>query len=119
MSKQKDWIESIRRLPAFVQGAIGLLTLIIGFVVLFRDNVYLSVTVSSALILIATFLLCIYLVFAKTPPLVEGGRGVYRFEGYRILALVGIFFVLILVTVLLVTESSRSFVIIEIGRAHV
>lgn len=33
----------------------------------------------------------VYVAFAKTPPLVEGGKGVYRFERARVLALFGLF----------------------------
>ena len=112
MDKQKDCIESIKKAPDWVKAAVGLVTLIIGFIALFQENPYLSITVSVAVAFVAAFCLCLYVAFAKTPPLIKGGKGVYRFENYRSWALVGVFLVPIVFVLLLAGESSRSFVTI-------
>ena len=63
--QKKHWTEWIRDLPNWVKGTIGLATLIITFAVLFRDNPYLSITVSVTLILVSVFCFSLYLVLNK------------------------------------------------------
>lgn len=85
MDNQKDWIEWVRKLPDWTKGAIGLVTLIISFIILFQSNLYLSVTVSVALILVAAFCLSVYLAFSKKESGIVGveGRRIYRFRHRR------------------------------------
>lgn len=112
MENQQKWIDSIKNLPTWVSGAIGLATVIISFVVLVRENYYLGITIIGGLLLVAIFCLCIYLVFAKTPPLIEGGKGVYRFEKHRPLAVLGSSLVFLIIGAIFTLESSRSYIVI-------
>lgn len=111
MDKQQKWLDWIRNLPKWVTGTITLATAIIGFVILFQKNYYLGSTVLGFLLLGAVLCLFIYIAFVKTPPLVEGGKGVYRYEKFRRWAFVGIGFVLVVIAAAFALKSSRSFVI--------
>jgi hypothetical protein len=111
MNKQQKWLDFIKSLPAQIAAAIGLVTLIIGFVGLFQKNFYLGVTISLGTILVALLCLCIYLAFAKTPPLIEGGKGVHSFENYRPSAIAGIAIIFAVFLILSTTKPSRSFII--------
>lgn len=112
MDRQQKWIEAIKNLPTWVGGAIGLATAIISFVVLLQKNYYLGTVILGLLLLVAMLCLCIYLAFAKTPPLVAGGKGVYRFEKYRLWALVGIGLVITITVIMLAYRPSRSFIVV-------
>lgn len=118
MSERQRWIEAIKKLPAWVSGAISLATAIIGFVLFLQGNSQLGVTILGILFVVVLFLLFMYVAFAKTPPLIEGGKGIYRFEKYRTWALIGIGFVIGLTSAVLILKPSRSFVASAItGRA--
>ena len=58
---------------------------------------------------------CVYLFFAKTPPLVEGGKGAYRFEKYRPWALVGIGLIIIIIAAVSIYGPIREFIAIALG----
>jgi Tol biopolymer transport system component len=111
MDKQPKWVEWIKNLPAWVGGAIGLATAIISFVALLQENYYLGGTVLGFLVLGTTLCLCSYVAFAKTPPLIENGKGVYRFEKGRRWAFVGIVFILAIFVTAFVLKPSRSFIV--------
>jgi hypothetical protein len=110
MNEKPDWIKWIRQSPSWLRAAIGLATVVIGFAVLVQSNYYLGITVSVALLLATLFLLCMYLIFARTTPLIEGGRGVYRYERLRPWAM-GVAVLVVGLTVTAVAlEPSRSFI---------
>ena len=111
MNDQQRWIKWIKETPAWIKGAIGLATAIISFVILFRENVHLGTTASIGMLLATIFCLSIYIAFSKTPPLIEGGKGVYRFENHRRWAFIGIFLVPLLVIALFFIGASRTFVL--------
>jgi len=102
---------SLRRLPDWIKGAIGLVTLIIGFIVLSQDNLHLSVVVSVSVVLAAVFLCSAYLAFSKKDSEIIGGGRVYRFPSYRRWASATLGLVFILVVVFLAVKPSRTFVI--------
>lgn len=108
---QQQWIEWIKKFPDWVKATIGLVTIIIGFVIAFRTDYYLSILVVGTLILVSLLFLFIYLAFTKTPPLVEGGKGVHRYEKYRPIAFVGILIIILIICSLIALRPSRSFVI--------
>lgn len=114
MSKQQKWVEWIRKSPGWTLGAIGLISAIVTFLISFKDNFHLVATVTITACFLALLLLCIYLAFAKTQPLVYGGRGVYRFEKGRHWAIVGIALIPVLSGAILVSYPGRNFVAIAV-----
>src|SRR6266498_1444907 len=74
-------------------------------------NYYLSTLIVVGLVLIFLLYLFVYVVFAKTPPLVEGGKGVYRYGIFRPAASIGIFIILLLVFLIFTLKPSRTFVV--------
>jgi tetratricopeptide (TPR) repeat protein len=111
MEEQQKWIEWIKSLPAWVKAAIGLLTAIVGLVILFQENYYIGTITAGILSLTFLLCLCVYLFFAKTSPLVEGGEGVYRYPAYRPWAAVGVVLVSVAVGSAFILRPSRSFII--------
>jgi hypothetical protein len=114
MSKQQEWIEWVRKSPGWILGAIGLISAIVTFLISFKDNFHLVAFVTIATGCLALLFLCIYLRFAKTPPLVHGGRGVYRFGKGRRWALVGIVLIPVLSGAVLASDPGRDFVEIAV-----
>jgi len=110
MDEKQKWIKWIRQLPAWLQGTIGLVTTVIVFVTLIRSNYYLGLTVLGALLIIGLFLLCLLLVFSRTPPRIEGGKGVYRYEKQRRWAMVAIALLVIVVVGIIALQPTRSFI---------
>lgn len=114
MGNEQKWIEVVKRAPAWVSGGISLATAMIGFVLLLQGNVGLGVTVLGVLLAALLSFGLAYVAFARTPPLIEGGRGVYRFERLRPWALLGLGVVAGLVASALLFEGSREFVVTAI-----
>ena|GEM_PF-1623395 len=110
MNKQQRWIEAIKKLPAWISGAISLVTALIGFSLLLQGERQLGIAILAIVGAAALLVLCAYLAFAKTPPLVAGGKGVYRFARYRPWGLIGMGFVLGFVVALLLSKQNRTFV---------
>lgn len=110
MLDHQDWTDRIKNIPTWSKSALGFITLVIGFVVLVRGNIYLGVSILVAIALIAFLLTCTYVAFSKIPPKIEGGKGFYRYEKYRGLALAGIIVSLILLIMGFSVEPSRSFI---------
>lgn len=109
MDKSQDLLEWIKKIPDWIKGAIGLLTLILGFIALFNDNPYLGVTVSIASILIAILCLGVYVLLSKKDSVIIGGGRVYRFPHYRRLSVIGIVFVLTSFFLVPFVEPVRTF----------
>ena len=110
MKEQQKWTEWIRNLPKWVMGAIGLITAIVTFVALFQKNFHLATTISGTLLLLTLLSLCLYWAFARTRPLVAGGKGVFRFESHRPWAFLGIGFIVGVSSAILAFEPGRSFI---------
>ncbi|CAG0973601.1 hypothetical protein ANAEL_01318 [Anaerolineales bacterium] len=109
-----QWINWIKELPDWIKATVGLVTIVISFVIAFRANYYLSIVIIATLAIISLFLLFTYVTFAKTPPLIEGGKGLYRFEKYRIVAFSGMVTILSIVYFVVALEPSRSFVTVAL-----
>jgi uncharacterized protein (TIGR02246 family) len=110
MNQQQSGLEWIKKLPTWINATIALVMGIIGFIIFIQKNYQLGIVVISALFLAAIFFLCLYIVFAKTPPLLEEGKGLYRYEKYRLPAKVGLVIVTIGAVLIFVFNPSRSFV---------
>ena len=102
----------IKKIPLVVKGAIGLATSIIAFIVLILKNIYLGISISVALVLIAGFCFSLYIAFSEKESDIEKGKIIYRFpHQYRKKALVNSVIFLILLIILVVYKPSRSFFI--------
>jgi hypothetical protein len=109
MSDPADWPRWMRELPKWILGAITLITAMVGFLALFKKE-YLTVFMVTATVgLVAILFLCGYLAFAKTPALIEGGKGVYRFPKLRKWAFAGILLVVVLAVCLYGSNVGRRF----------
>ncbi len=118
MNNQQNWLEWLKNLPDGVKGAIALVIAIVGFIVVFRDNPYLYVTVSGALFLATLLGLCLYIAFAKRSSSIQlakeppEGVKLPRYEKkHRVLAYVGIATIPIVVAAILYFPRSRSVVV--------
>lgn len=111
MNIPQNWIEWLRKSPTWTLGFITFVTTLVGFVILFRDNPSLVFVVVATVILIALWLLSLFVSFAKTAPLIHGGKGLYRFERHRPLALAGLIILPIFTTVLLAPHGNREYIV--------
>jgi len=89
MPNEERWTDVLKKLPTGISGAVSFISAIIGFVLLLQGNYQISIKVITFLALGALFFSSLYMAFTKTPPLVEGGKGVYAFSKYRAWAFVG------------------------------
>ncbi len=115
MGKQQ-WTKLIKDLPAWISGAISLVTAVISFILLIQGHFSLGITIIGMFILVALLIFLFYLAFARAKPFIKkGGKRidgpVYRFEKYRPWAFVGTALELILVFAIFSFKQSRSFVI--------
>ena len=110
MKTRSSWTEIIPKLPAWISGGISFVTALIGFVLLIEGHKTIGLAILVILVILSMFFGLIYVAFAKTRPLIEGGKGVLRFEKYRPAAFGGIGFLTCLVLVLLFSGQARSFV---------
>ncbi|MDY7079091.1 MAG: tetratricopeptide repeat protein [Chloroflexota bacterium] len=91
MSKgNRDWLDLIKKVPGWITGAIALVTALVGFIQLCQGNTGLVTVVLLVTGLSGGILLCAYVAFGRTPPLVEGGAGVWQYPNWRPWALVGL-----------------------------
>jgi len=111
MQNNNKWIAWILESPTWLKGAIGLITAIITFALLFRSNYHLAVVVSGGLLIFTLFFSSLCVAFSRTPPLIEGGRGVYRYQNMRPWALGTSIFTILTSTAIFVFKPSRAFVI--------
>jgi hypothetical protein len=102
-------VEWIKKLPNWIKGTIGLLTLIITFTVMFFSNIYISVTVTIVTILVTGFCCSLYFAFSKKKSEVWDGYS-YRYPRYRHWALVALVFIPSLAIALTLLEPSRRFI---------
>ena len=76
--------------PIQLTALIGTVSAIVGFIILFKGNFYLTSIVIIILALAWLLRFCIKLAFSKTEPLVVGGKGVYEYRTERPYALSGV-----------------------------
>lgn len=112
MGTTKSWLEQLRALPNWIKGVVGFVTLIIGFATLFQQNPYLSITISSILVMLTIFPVSLYIFLSKKESSLVGGKPVYRFPRYRVLAISVGLFTLISLFILSWNKSTRSFAVV-------
>lgn len=115
--KRGKLMDDMRKLTSWLSGAVGIISAIFSIVFLFQKDFSIAIifAIGFLIILLLAFL---YIAFAKTPPLVAGGKGVYRFAPYGHLSLIGIGLIVGLVVAVLVFEPSRSFIALSLtGKA--
>ncbi len=111
MNDKSHWTEYIKKMPLMASAIIGLITAIISFILLLQGNFRLSITIIVVVIFVTLFLASLYFAYAKTSPLIEGGKGVFRYEKYRRFALSGLFITPLLFISLLLIPAIRIFVL--------
>src|SRR5690349_11133534 len=101
------WFE---KLPNWVKGTIGFFTAVITFIVLFLDNVYLSITILVIFVLIYGFIFSIYVFYGQKKSDFRAGTTVNRFpEKYRMWAHSSMIIIPLIAIFLIATEKTRTF----------
>lgn len=114
-NKDFNWTDLLLKLPKWMNGLIFLSTSIIGFILLVRSNFQVGIFVLVSVIFSFFLGLCIYVIIAKTPPLIEGGAGVPRFPEFRSMAIVGALTIMVLGVAAFILKPSRQFAITAIN----
>jgi hypothetical protein len=86
----EDWFEYLKKIPNWIKASVLFFTALLSFSITVKENFYLASLLIYTVIFVTVWLICIYVSFAKTKPLVEGGKGVYRFPTLRFWGLAGI-----------------------------
>jgi len=86
----RNWPDSIKKLPGWITGLIAFVTAVVGFVKLWQGDTGLVTIVLLAVGAGGGILGCAYLAFKRTPPLVEGGKGTWQYPRWRRWALAGL-----------------------------
>lgn len=84
--KKSPLLEVFENLSGWVKGIIALLTALVSFVFIFRDNIELMVILIVITTSIFAMIAAWYILTAKTAPLIEGGKGVYTYPKLRMIA---------------------------------
>ncbi len=115
----KNLLPWIQKIPNWVLGFIGLVTAIVTFLIFFQDNFYLATVVILTLLIVSIAIFSLHVVFAKTPPLIEGGKGVYRYGNKRIIAPFFLGIVLGITLLVLLSIPGKNFVILAFSKMPV
>jgi tetratricopeptide (TPR) repeat protein len=86
----RNWLDSIKKLPGWITGFIAFVTAMVGFVKLWQGDTGLVTIVLLAIGVGGGTLGCAYLAFKRTPPLVKGGKGTWQYPRWRPWALAGL-----------------------------
>jgi tetratricopeptide (TPR) repeat protein len=79
----RNWLDSIKKLPGWITGFIAFVTAVVGFIQLWQGDTGLVTMVLLAIGVGGGWLGCAYLAFKRTPPLVEGGKGTWQYPRWR------------------------------------
>jgi len=93
-----------KKVPGWIMGLIAFVTAVVGFVKLWQGDTGLVTIVLLVVGAGGGWLGCAYLVFKRTPPLVEGGKGIWQYPCWRRWALTGLVIIPILLAIFLVTK---------------
>ncbi len=86
-----DWLDLIRKIPGWITGfLLPLVTAIVGFVKLWQGDTTLVTIVMLVVGIGGGMFACAYVAFKRTPPLIEGGKGVLQYRQWRRSALTGL-----------------------------
>lgn len=103
----------IKNWPKWIKETILLIVAISGFIITFRNDPYLYLTVIVTILYLALFRWLTFIFFSKKPPIILGAKETYRFdEHYRNAAVIGMAILVILLIASLLVAPSRSFLII-------
>jgi hypothetical protein len=112
MNSNSSWVEEIRKVPFWLRSAIVFITAVISFILLIQRNIQLGIVIIGASILLSLLGMSFYVYFSKTQPLVEGGKGIYRYERKsRYLAFLGLVLTGLAIAVLFLLNSTRAFIV--------
>ena len=78
--KLVNWI---KELPVWIKGTIGFITVVVGFVLLWRDNPNIVPPVLLGLFVVGGLLGSLYVAFKRTEPLIERGVGTWQYPYLR------------------------------------
>lgn len=87
MGKNFSLLEFLKKMSGWATGVITFLTLLVGFVILFRDNQHLVFVLIIFISSFALVIICAYVILKKTSPLIIGGKGLYKYTKIRPYAL--------------------------------
>jgi tetratricopeptide (TPR) repeat protein len=88
--KKNIWLDSIKKLPGWIMGLIAFVTAVVGFINLWQGDSSLVTIVLLAVGVGGGWLGCAYLTFKRTSPLVEGGKGTWKYPRWRPWAMAGL-----------------------------
>lgn len=101
----------MKKIPTWITGLIGLATTLILFVGLFLNNINIATIVLIGIALGVASYFLIYIVLAKDPSPIEGGRNfIYRFEKYRLWAVGAMIAIILSIIISLSVESNRKYI---------
>jgi tetratricopeptide (TPR) repeat protein len=86
-NKNRDWFDIIRKLPGWITGLIAFVTAVVGFIKMWQGDRGLVTIVLLTIGLGSGLIGCAYVAFKRTPPLVAGGQGMWRYPRWRLWAL--------------------------------
>lgn len=85
--------EYLKQFSGWITGIVTFLTMLVGFIVLLRDNPQLMTLVILITTSIAGMIACFRIVTEKTPPLIVGGKGLPKYPKLRTLGIAGFVFI--------------------------
>lgn len=91
-----NWLDLIKKSPGWITGLIAFVSAVVGFIKLWQGDTSLVTTVLLVVGVGGGCLGCAYLAFKRTPPLVEGGKGTWKYHRWRPWALASMFIILLL-----------------------
>lgn len=113
MGKQENWVARLNRIPTWIKATVGFISALVSFVLLARDNLHLVIVILGFSLLFSLLGLFVYVFHSKTPPLIEGGKGVYRFSSFRPGALAGIILVGLIIISTIIIQPTREFIFLS------
>jgi tetratricopeptide (TPR) repeat protein len=113
MDERKKWVDRLVRIPNWIKAVGGFVTVLVSFILLVRDNYHLVIVILVFSLLFCILGVSIYVLFSKTPPLIEGGQGVYRFSSFRLLALTGIILTIPIILSTIIIQPAREFIVLS------
>jgi hypothetical protein len=113
MDERQNWVDRLVRIPNWIKAVAGFVTVLVSFIILARDNYHLVIVVLVFSLLFFILGVFIYVLFSKTPPLIEGGQGVYRFSSFRPWALAGIILVILIIFSTIIIQPTREFIVLS------
>ncbi|WP_420631162.1 hypothetical protein [Candidatus Leptofilum sp.] len=103
-------MNTLKSIPNLVKGAIAFVTLIIVFIGLIRDNLYLSVIIILACLLVAIIGYCVIVIASKEESKIYAGKKFRYPKKNRILFTIVLVLLIIFSILLFIPQKNRDFV---------